>query len=252
MRIVFQTFENYMGTGLVVSWFLISAVYLFYCEKRKSRRIIFVYMPLAVLLLFFNPLCSALFLRMAEDEIYYRILWLLPVLAGIAYTVCHIYSHTEGKRRMVFVFCAVAVIAFSGKFVYDSPYFSKAENSYHVPDSVVHICDAIVVPGREVMAAFPLEMVQYVRQYTALVCMPYGREVLTGFYNPLQAAMEEDTVDLAELLPMARAYKCHYLVFGAEQDFTEEPAGLGLEVFLETDGYTVYRDTAIELIVPQM
>ena len=58
--------------------------------------------------------------------------------------------------------CAVLVML-SGSFIYSNEFFNRAENLYHVPQSVVDICDAIEVEGREVMAVFPAELLQYVR-----------------------------------------------------------------------------------------
>lgn len=240
-------FREYMGTGLIVILYLFSLIYLFLKEEKKYVRVIFVLVPIGVLLVYFNPLFAEVVYRAAGEEIYYRILWLLPLSIGIAYTVCHIYSHTEGKRRMVFAICAAAVIIFSGRSVYDSPFFSKAENSYHVPDSVVHICDAIVVPGREVMAAFPFELVQYVRQYTALVCMPYGREMLVERWhhiNDMAMAMERNPVDLEELMPLANENRCHYIILNEEKKILGDPQDYGLELFGQTDGYVIYRNVS--------
>lgn len=244
---VLTLFREYMGTGLIVILYLFSLVYLFLKEEKKYVRVTFVLVPIGLLLVYFNPLFAEIVYKAAGEEIYYRILWLLPLSIGIAYTVCHIYSHTEGKRRMASVLCAAAVLCFSGKFVYDSPFFSKAENSYHVPDSVVHICDAIVVPGREVMAAFPFELVQYVRQYTALVCMPYGREMLVERWhhvNDMAEAMERNPVDLEELMPLANQNRCHYIILSEKKEILGNPQDYGLELFGQTDGYIIYRNVS--------
>lgn len=238
-------FREYMGTGLIVILYLFSLVYLFLKEEKKHIRAMFVLVPAGLLLAYFNPLFARIVYGAAGEEIYYRILWLLPFSAGIAYTVCHVYGHAEGKQRMAVVFCAAAVIACSGKFVYDSPFFSKAENSYHVPDSVVHICDSIIVPGREVMAAFPLELVQYVRQYTPFVCMPYGREMLVERWNHVSdvaEAMGRNPIDLEELMPLANQNHCHYLIFSEEKEILGAPQDHGLELFGQMDGYVIYRN----------
>lgn len=248
---ILTLFRGYMGTGLIVILYLFSLIYLFLKEEKKYVRVIFVLVPVGLLLVYFNPLFAEAVYKAAGEEIYYRILWLLPLSAGIAYTVCHIYSHIEGKRRTVFVLCAAAAIAFSGKFVYDSPFFSKAENSYHVPDSVVHICDAIIVPGREVMAAFPFELVQYVRQYTAFVCMPYGREMLVerwGHVNEMADAMERNPVDLEELMPLANQNHCHYIILNEKKEILGDPQDYGLELFGLTDGYVIYRNVSEPLV----
>lgn len=150
-------FREYMGTGLIVIWYMISLIYLWINEKRKYLRLLFLYMPVILLLIYFNPLFAKAVYHMAEGEIYYRILWLLPVTVVIAYTTVCIYDRFGDRRRAdLFALCAAGMIGLSGSFVYSSPLFSRAENVYHMPDSVVHICDAIRVPGREVMALFPL------------------------------------------------------------------------------------------------
>lgn len=250
MGSVFQTFQNYMGTGLIMVWFLLALMYLFLCERRKPRRILFVYTPVAVLLLYFNPLFARVFYRLAGEEIYFRNCWLLPIIVVIAYSVVVICGRLKGKAAAGFVTAALALVVLSGKLVYSSPLYSRAENMYHVPDSVVHICDAIRVPGREVMAVFPREMLLYVRQYSPVVCMPYGRDVFMGAYNPFYLAMESEIIELETVVPMARESQCHYLVLRQGQEFTGAPTDYGWEIFLETDGYVVYRDTGVELVIP--
>lgn len=67
-------FREYMGTGLIVIIFCISLIYLWIKENRKYVRIIFIYVPVILLFLFFNPLFAVLLYDLAENEIYYRIL----------------------------------------------------------------------------------------------------------------------------------------------------------------------------------
>lgn len=252
MSSAFQTFYNYMGTGLIVAWYLVALIYLFLQEKRRPRRILFVYMPMIVLLLFFNPLFAEVFKMLTEEEIYFRIGWLLPVIVTIAYCVVIICEQLKGKKVVLFAAVSLALIAVSGKLVYSSPLYSRAENAYHVPDSVVHICDAIVVPGREVMAAFPQELLLYVRQYSPKVCMPYGRIAIMDYYDAFYEAMNSDVIELETLVPMSRAAFCHYLIFRQGQKFAGQTEDYGWEVFLETDGYVIYRDPSVELVIPEI
>lgn len=261
-------FREYMGTGMIVIWYLVSLIYLWMKEKRKYIRILFLYMPVILLLIYFNPLFARLVYEMAGDEIYYRILWLLPVTAVIAYTCVCISGQIaqsnpapgslfHGRQELLAELCSLCMagaLALSGSLIYTSPLFSKAENLYHVPDSVVHLCDAINVPGREVMAAFPLELVPYVRQYSPVTCMPYGRELTVdrwNRYDALSAAMEQEAADLEVLVPLAREAGCHYCILPAEREILGEPESYGWVRLGETDGYVIYRDTAIELWNPE-
>ncbi len=241
-------FRDYMGTGLIVIWFLLAIIYLFVNEKRKYVRIFFVYTPVALLLLYFNLLFSWFLFELMGDEIYYRILWLLPVTSVIAYAcvcICGKVKESKGRRTAgVLVLGMAAVIAFSGSFVYNNPFFYKAENKYHMPDRVVHICDAIIVPGREVMAAFPPEFVQFVRQYSPLVCMPYGRETIVqgwGFESEIYDLMIAEEIDLEALNRAVLEERCHYVILQSSRRVKGDFADYKWELFCEMDGYSVYR-----------
>ena len=249
-NIATNLFREYMGTGLIVILFLVSLLYLWVKEKRKYVRILFVYVPAILLFLFFNPLFVKLLYGFVGDEIYYRILWLLPVTMTVAFASAVLYSRLPDKRRTAFALAAAAGIMVSGSYIYNNPYFNKAENLYHVPDSVVHICDAIAVPGREVLAAFPLELVQYVRQYEPTICMPYGREMTVdrwSVWSEFPDEMEKEIIDLSRLAPLAKERGCHYIILAEEKEVIGDPAEYGWEIFGKTDGYVIYRDTDFSL-----
>ncbi|MCM1063936.1 MAG: hypothetical protein NC420_05565 [Eubacterium sp.] len=242
---VANLFWEYMGTGLVVILYLLSLIWLWVKEERKYVRILFVYVPVTLLALFFNPLFAKVVYRLAGDEIYYRILWLLPITVTIAFAAASVYGRLSDKSRIVFALAVAAGIVMSGSYIYNNPHFQKAENLYHMPDSVVHICDAIAVPGREVQAVFPLEMVQYVRQYEPTVCMPYGREVTVerwSSWGELPAEMEKETIDLSRLAPLTKESGCYYIILSEEKEVIGDPAEYGWDVFGRMDGYVIYRD----------
>lgn len=251
-----ELFRNFMGTGLIVIWFLIAVIYLFVNEKKKHVRIFFVYMPVVLLLLYFNPLFAKIIFEVLDNEVYYRILWLLPVTPVIAYAsvcVCGRVMESRGRGAAgAAALCMAAVLAFSGSFIYSNPFFYKAENRYHMPDSVVHLCDAIIVPGREVMVAFPPELVQFVRQYTALVCMPYGRDVIVerwGIENEIYDLMTAEEIDLDALNQAVMEARCHYVILQSSRRVKGDFADYKWELYCETDGYSVYR-TEYPLVRP--
>lgn len=244
---VVWTFQKYMGTGLIVIWFLAALIYLFLNEKRRDRRILFVYLPVIVLVLFFNPLFMRIVFAAVGEEIYFRVCWVLPVIVVIAYAAVNIWGRLSGTRQLLFAAAAAALIIVSGKPVYENPLYSRAENLYHVPESVVHLCDAIQVPGREVMAVFPQELLLYVRQYAPRVCMPYGRTDYGVGENEFYCAMECDPVDLEELTRYVDEWGCHYIILDEMQEILQEPQEYDWELFGQMDGYVIYRNTKIPL-----
>lgn len=247
---VIELFRNYMGTGLIVVWFLVCVIYLFFQEKDKSRRILFIYVPAILFLLFFNPLFMNIVYGFVGAEIYYRVLWLIPFTMVIAYTIAKVYSGLKGKKAAGFLGITAVLVVLSGSCIYKSPYFSKAENLYHMPQAVVDICDAIEVEGREVMAVFPQELISYVRQYSGVVCMPYGREVLVESWsmgNALHTAMEQEVLNVQEVAALAKQYGCHYVIINENKEMQGSLEDFDYVVFDIIDGYVIYRDTTIYL-----
>lgn len=240
-----EIFQKFMGSGLVVVLFLVSMIYLWITEKRKPMRILFVYVPTLTLLIYFNPLFFRFFYGLVGEEIYFRICWLLPVIMVIAYTVVSVCEILKGGKRVGFVVAALMILMVSGKLVYSSPLYSRAENPYHVPQKVVDICDAIELEGREVMAAFPDEFILYVRQYSPAVCMPYGREVLQGYYNELRSLIMSEEIDVERLSRVAKSKLCHYVIFSEEAVLSEEMENYGYEKFAVMHGYVIYKDTTM-------
>lgn len=243
-------FQGYMGKGLIFGWFLLCVFLLWRRERDKMKRILFIYLPVLLLFLFFNPLWAKLIYRFIGDEVYYRLLWLLPITITISYTMVDMVAGCKGKMRCVLAGCSVVGVIFSGSFIYANVHFHPAENVYHMPEAVVEICDAIVVEGREVMAAFPIEMVQYVRQYTPLVCMPYGREVLVADWNRgsedrINDYMRLQQIPLNELVPLCKEKECHYIILSEDKVLIGDFADYGYELYDTICGYKVYRDTTM-------
>lgn len=239
-----DTFYKYMGTGIVVAWFLTAWIYLFLKEEKKQNRILFVYMPLVVLLFFFNPLFYGIFGNLTEEAIYFRFLWLLPITVVIAYTMVVMMFRLVGKKRAVFGVVCVLMIMLSGKLVYTNPLFEKAQNPYHVPQEVVEICDMIKVDGREVMAAFPQEFLLYVRQYSPYVCMPYGRDAMK-YHDAFFALMEKEEIDVKKLAKEAKARGCHYVIISEEKEMMGSMLDYEYEIFGQVGEYIIYCDTSI-------
>ena len=253
-----EILQKYMGTGLMIIWFLFALIYLFFQEKRKPMRILFLYTPTIILLLFFNPLFYRLFSSTVGTEIYFRLCWLLPVTVVISYTIVHIFdtlpnakqqsSHSAASiysPKVCFASIAIIILIISGKPVYSNPLYSPAENFYHVPQAVVDICDAIKIDGREVMAAFPDEFLLYVRQYSPVVCMPYGREAYTGFYNELNTMVMSNEINVERLSVLSKEALCHYVILKEGKSFIGNMSDYGYQLFDTLHGYEIYKDTTM-------
>lgn len=237
-------YEKYTGTGMLMVLLLAAVIYLFITEKNKAAKILFLYVPVFLLALFFNPFFAKIVYRFTGDEIYWRILWLVPVVPVLAYAAVKIIFSVSGKKRGLAGAGLVLILMVSGKLVYKNPDFVKAENVYHIPQTVVDLCEAI----REediVRAAFPIEHVYYVRQYTNDIYMPYGREMLRSDWeakNSLYDLLIVPVLDVEAVTAALREWDCEYVVLSVEKELDGTFEAYDFDFFYETENYVVYRD----------
>lgn len=248
--------KMYSGNCSLTLLFVASLIYLWIAEKNKGRKAVLVYLSVTILALFLFPVLSYFVVTiMNEEEIYYRILWALPMGIVIAYAAVKFLSVIKKKwLQAVLLFLLAVYIMVGGHPVYKSPQFSKAENWYQVPDSVVSICDAIVIPGREIKAAFPPELVQYVRQYSPYVVMPYGYDSLVERWrldNEFEQEMSKDISDAERLTSLARQNGCHYVIINQNHVLDGKMEDEEFTLVLQTCGYDIYVDNYADLWVPE-
>lgn len=250
----FEIFKNYIGNGMLFILFIIACVFLFIKEKDKVKRTLLIYFPLTVLILFFFPLFHGIVDMMLDEETYYRILWLMPMTATIAYAgVKWILLGMKKWQRVVAMLLCCCLIVFTGDYVYDNPYFSKAENRFHIPQYVAEVCDSIIVEGREVRAAFPSEMLPYVRQYTANICMPYGRNVIVEDWDKtseLYNAMTADEIDCETVSELAKEESCQYVILNASWKLIGTMEEYNYDKVNSVDGYDIYLLEGADISVP--
>lgn len=246
-------FKNYAGGRYLMVLFLAALVFLLWKEKNRTRRAIFVYMPLSLLLLFFFPIFRKVFVRlMGAGDTYYRVLWLIPMGIIIAYAAIlltgMIYEKWGKAAGLAGMAVCAAAVMLCGKYVYASQYMSPAENAYHLPQKVIDICDLITPEEGEerIWAVFPTDLVYFVRQYDTNIQLLYGREMVEPkwqYAEPVHTIMNHPTtIDIEALLELTRERYCTYIVLPNNKNVTEIPENYGLELLDTVDGYPVYYD----------
>ncbi|WP_026506407.1 hypothetical protein [Butyrivibrio sp. MC2013] len=247
------TIKSYMGAGLLPLLALISSIYITVTEKKKWIRMIMGVMPLLLTFIFFFPFSRVIFEKLASEEnTYYRILWLFPMGVVTAYGAARLFD----KHRIIGLIVSIlAVIVVSGgSLVYRSQYITKAQNRFHIPDAAINICN-IISPEEgadRVRAAFPPELVYFIRQYDTDIMMPYGRDYVEAqwdYWNPVceQMNVTPDTgYKMEPLLAATRESRCKYLILNMSIPADSDPASYGLVLKAQTDGYSIYLDSEVE------
>lgn len=244
--------QNYFGNIFWFALYAASFVYLLVREKDRIKRILLLYVPLLVFLAFFVPPVRMVYVAVFDEgNTYYRLLWLLPFCITCAYA--GVTAFAKHKRIGLVLCCAATVLA--GKCVYKSIHMSRAENAYHLPQAAIDVCDLIRANAEEqgatdgdsdrILAAFPADLVHYVRQYDANLVMPFGREVVEpawNHWNFIYSAMEEtDEINMELLTNLLQVEGYRYLVLRKESGTDRDPLTYGYVRIGERGNYLVYR-----------
>ena len=244
----------YGGNGVLLLMFLAAAIYIVVSEKDIKKKIVLGILPLVILVGFLFPVTKIVYVALFDDgsDTYYRILWLIPMYVVIGYGACKaVMNFKKDAVRRGMLALILLIIAVTGSFVYANQYMSKAENLYHIPQNVIDICDVIAPEDGEprVRAAFPSELVHFVRQYDTDILMPYGREMVVtqwDYYNAVYEVMEKpEIIDATALLEATRQTKCRYIVLSDSRQIDQSLEELGLNAIANIDGYTIYEDEEV-------
>ena len=249
-RMTIDMYRDFSGTGMVTVFFLAALCYLWFWEKDKGIRVILVYLVTAVLVLFFFPLFSYLAIyHFLDNEVYYRFLWLMPMGVIACYVVVRVLEQIEnGCRRALFGVACAAMIMVQGSLIYANPSVVKAENPYHLPQTVIDVADIIGIDGQWVKAVVPAEMIQFIRQYDPMIMMPYGRDMLVeswdvqGGNREMYEAMEADIIHAQYLVLLCQQEKVDYIVVRQTSQIGGDFEEWGFMKIASITGYDIYMD----------
>ena len=243
----------YFGGPMLAILLVASAIYIIATEKDLKKKILLGILPIVILAGFLLPVTKIVYVAaFDESDTYYRVLWLVPVYVVIGYAVCKLVFSFENKmKQRIALVAALVVVVLSGHLVYLNQYMSVAQNLYHIPQHVIEICDAIAPADGEdrVRAAFPSELVHFVRQYDTDILMPFGREMVVtqwDYYNPVYEVMEKpEVIDAEELLDATRQTSCRYIVLAKDRKINKNLTTLGLKLIKTIDNYYIYEDPQV-------
>ena len=244
----------YGGNGVLLFLLLASSIYLVVTEKSIKKKIMLGIIPLLILAGFLLPITKIVYVAAFDEgsDTYYRLLWLIPTYVTIAFALCKlIFSLKKAMYQRIALVMTLAFIAVTGSLVYANNNVKLAENLYHIPQHVIDICDEIAPADGEprVRAAFPSELVHFVRQYDTDILLPYGREMVVtqwDYYNPVYEVMEKpEVIDAEALLEATRETKCSYIILAENRKIDGDLLDMGLELVNTLYGYYIYADPVV-------
>ncbi len=245
MAAVLEDIVLYNNDSMLMGLFLVALIWLWITEENKKRKTILVYLSIALIFVFINPVYAWIAMKV-DNEVYYRVWWTLPMGIVVCYSVVKLVARArKAISKVLIVALAVLVIVSNGKFVYTNTIHFKSVNAYHMPQMVIDVAEALRMEDYNPKAVLPAELLPFIRQYTAEIIMPYGRNIVEtqwGFSSPLYDCMEAEVYVAEDIAKYARAETCVYVVLssikpmeGKMEDYHYTLKGL-------VSGYYIYMD----------
>ena len=244
---VLEDVRLYNSNSLLLPLFLIALLFLWVTEKDKNLRVVLLYLVAAIGAVFVCPVYAWVGMKI-DAEIYYRVLWTLPIGILVCYSAVKLMTYFKAavSRALVFLM-AILVIVMNGDLVCTNSFHIRSVNAYHIPQQVIDVADALKLDNYTPIAVLPAELLPFFRQYTADVFTPYGRNILEpswNFQNELYNAMEGDNTayDVEEVARCARDEHCAFVVLSCAKQMNGSMEEQGYFLFRYVQGYFIYMD----------
>ncbi len=246
-KAVIEDVVLYNNNSFLLPLFLIALLFLWMTEKDRELRVVLLYLVAMIGAIFLCPVYAWVGMKIDAD-IYYRVLWSLPIGILVCYSVVKLMARFKALASKALVFIlAVLVIVMNGELVYTNSFHIKSVNAYHIPQQVIDVADALRLDNYKPIAVLPAELLPFFRQYTADVYTPYGRNILEPawtFHDELYDAMEGDrnAYDVAEVARCARSHHCAFVVLSCAKQMNGSMEEQGYFLFRFVQGYFIYMD----------
>ena len=238
--------------GGYYQYLLLAAVIYLLVQKRKEKNTRFVLLYSSLLLfIFLCPLTAAIIHACLGDEVYWRVLWLLPTVFLIALAAADFLKKRKTKiQKLILMLLFSAIIAVSGKGMFAANNFFLADNPQKVPSEVVYLCNLI----NNKAAADGLELVRlatdehigaYARVYDPSILMPYGRRgkgSLGKYSHTLYKQVNSTEPNFKQIAKCAKKLKCNFIIMDLRgQSPMDTFSAYGYAKIGELNKYTIFQ-----------
>lgn len=257
--------ETYWGSCLFPLLFLAGLVWTIIRHRDQAPRV-FLYETLFLVLTVYNPILVKMVIpRLDFETEYYRFIWILPVIPGVAYYAVRLVFYLKKRlSRAAAVLVLAVVIMVAGIPIQGVVKgFSMTENLYKVPNDLRAVCDVIHSDSEKEnpRVIFDNKLNSVARQYDPSLGLVLERNIVlylqgstvVGSFNEdsrrfkRQKAIvdvlyeQKDNVKVSFFKKVLSRTKTDYLVVpvnNTKHDFVKKA---GCEALAQTENYVVYR-----------
>jgi hypothetical protein len=238
----------YWGSGYYPYLLLLSLLYLLIFKRKKNGIRDTLPFVLILLFLFFCPLSASVISRCLGTDVYWRVLWLLPVIPIIALAATELLHNLHSRiTHCILLILFVGVIAFCGKGMMEAGSYVKLANYQKVPNEVPVICEIIREKAAEdqideIRIATDDYLSAYLLVYDPSLLMPYGRGgqgALTKAAAKLYEEISSERPRYKRLARLAAKSECNFLVL--PEAHKAPNTGVGVYHYVEIGQVATYK-----------
>lgn len=246
---ILASYLQYEGNGKYAILFVVAMLYVYVQDSKKEKMAVFFTYPLIALTVIYNPLVAYIVVDFSKGSVYWRMFWILPITAIIAYAATSITLSVSLKsKQMVVVISLIVILIVGGKFIYTKENYALSSNWYKLPAKTIEVCDILEKDTTDMIrVVVPSDLLVSMRQYDANIQMPYGRD---GYDNTtlgndaawrLFLLMEQSELDVDAISQAMKHLECNYLVLGKNSLLLGNLDSYGYHCIASTDEYNIYR-----------
>ena len=244
-----EKLKDYNGKGWHVALFVLALVFLWLGTKEKEHKKLFTGYSILFAILYFCPVTAKIIMKFCvEEQVYWRMLWLLPIPLVLAYAGVQLIRKFSKKMAKAGVFLLLAAVLIAGgnnMYIGTGGRLEKASNINKIPQVVCSVCEVILQdqnPESEKKVVMAESLVGYVRQYTPKIILAFGRWGPTGkntkiLYNEMTA----EKPNFKEIKRLSLKYGYEYLVYGETREQDAALQKIGYVKIGQINEYGIYR-----------
>lgn len=250
MNWILSIWKMYWNEGFYQYLLLLSVIYLLLCKRKKAGTRQALPFLFSMLFVFFCPFTAAVIRICIGESVYWRVLWLIPLIPIIALGATEFIKDRKSKLvQAVLLLLFAGVIAVSGKSVMQAGNYIRLANHQKVPNEVAAVCAIMQQKAADedlirIRVASDDYISAYVRVYDPTILMPYGRwakGALDYKADSLYKHINSEEPDYDKIGKRGRQTHCNFLVLPETSvDPHETLSSYGFEEIGTAGSYTVY------------
>ena len=248
MQNPFTAWEQYWNG----SWYLVAVVYLLIFESRKKKAGYLAAYLIIVGFLFACPVTAGIIQKCIGGLVYWRVLWLLPVVPVIAAAFAGIVGRIRnGGIQTIAVILCLVLVTVGGTSVWQAGNYEKVANNQKVPQEAAESAEIIASlrSSEDAVVAASNTMASYLRVYDPSIQLAFGRDGRGRRSSKngklLYQHLNKPSPDYKIIAKRAIMDKCEFLVFAAPEEQREESrqilAEYGYQKVAEVNNYDIFQ-----------